>query len=128
MPVIRRAHWRGLKLIQCEPDGVLTAQSGPLVLRCFRSRVDGRWSAMFEFQDVPDTNAPRFSAGDNGDDLERAIESAYARILAVATDTDHLLKRATVELEALRDQAREVFRLEAEALPRKKAAPRKKTP
>ena len=69
MPVIRRAHWRGLTLIQCEPGGVLTAQSGPLVLSCWRSRLDGHWTVRFHLQDTPDTNAPSFSSGADKDEL-----------------------------------------------------------
>ena len=126
MPVIRRAHWRGLTLIQCEPGGVLTAQTGPLVLSCWRSKLDGHWTVRFHLQDLPDTNAPPMSAGDKGDDLEHAIETAYARILRLQEDSRKLLDKATIELEALRGKAREKFNLEAELLPRKKPAPRKK--
>lgn len=125
MPVIRRAHWRGLTLIQCKPDGVLTAQSGPLVLQCYRSKVDHRWTATFHLEDRLDTAAPRFTAGADGPELQRTLELALERLTTTLEQSTRLLERCRAELFAVSKSSG--FELGPEARPRKQAA-KKGTP
>jgi hypothetical protein len=120
VPVIRKAHWRGLTLIQCEPGGVMSAQSGPLVLQCYRSCFDHRWTATFHLEDQPDTDAPRFTAGADGADLFATLESALQRLEQVVAQSDRLLLRCEAELQTVREA--NGFEMGEEILQRKKAA------